>query len=281
MKFLLASILTSGSLVIIFRALRLPVLPLVTVNYWVCVAIGWLLQPMPAQTWNQIALSHLAYLITLGVLFITIFSLTGDCAQNVGVGITGMVSKLSLVLPIAFAWIFLREPYQTTQVLGLILGIGALFLLHQPYFRNFSLPLSKVLRYSVPLWVGNGAIDILFKSWQSQYSHLLSPLQVPTVIMTFAGTLGIGFLARRKQMHFLLQPRLWLGGILLGTVNLASVYFYLKGLELLPAATFFLWNNLGIVLFLSSVGFLYYRESFNLYVGVGLLIASVALWMIL
>ncbi|MGQ9863491.1 MAG: EamA family transporter [Bacteroidia bacterium] len=280
MKFVLGCILTSGSLVIIFRVLRLPVLPLITVNYWVCVAIGWLLEPMPAHIWNHISPANLAYLITLGALFIAVFSLTGKSAQNVGVGITGMVGKLSLVLPIAFAWIFLREPYQLTQVLGLGLGIAALFLLHQPYLRGFSLPLKEVLRYSVPLWVGNGVIDILFKSWQSQYGYLFPPLQVPATIMTIAGTLGIVLLAKRKEMHFFLQPRLWAGGVLLGSVNLASVYFYLKGLETLPAATFFLWNNLGIVLFLSTVGFLYYREPFNVYVGMGLLTASMALWII-
>lgn len=277
MIFVIGSITTNVLLLLWLRLLQVPTPALVTLNYFVCVALSAIIEAPRASALQTIEPFSLLILGVLGVLFISVFMLTGEAARTIGIGLTGMLAKLSVILPIGFSALFLREPISPRQAAGLFIGLGAIVIIHMPYLRrDTGKSLFQALRMGGLLWLGNGIIDILFKSFQPTW-RLLSPLHVPLMIMSVAGILGILWHMYHSKLNQLVGSRIWLSALLLGGTNLLSIYFYLRGLEALPAVQFFLWNNLGIVLLSGIVGVVLFREEFSWEVGVGYLLGVIAI----
>ncbi|MCS6894799.1 MAG: EamA family transporter [Bacteroidia bacterium] len=269
MIFVIGSILTNVLLLLWLRILRVPTPALVTLNYFVCVSLAAILDtPRVAELWRVEPVSLMVMGI-LGGLFISIFILTGESARTVGVGLTGMLTKLSVILPISFAALFLNEPLSPRQSVGLAAGLGAILAIHAPYLRGGKgRSLIQALRIGLLLWLGNGVIDILFKAFHPKWK-VLSPLHIPLIIMSVAGILGVFWHGYQRRLSELFHSKTWLSAILLGGTNLLSIYFYLRGLETLPAVQFFLWNNLGIVLLSGMIGIVFFREKLSWEVSVG------------
>lgn len=280
MAFVLGSVLTNVLLLLWFRLLRVAVFPLVTLNYFVCVGVAAWLAPPSLASLSEVPRWGLLVLIVLGGLFIGVFALTGAATQRVGIGLTGMLAKLSVILPVGFAAAFLGEPVSALQGVGIALGLGAIVAVHVPYLKGGGWHrLLQAARVGLLLWAGNGVIDILFKlaqpAWQS-----LPTLQVPLFIMGIAGALGLAWHLVRGVGQQLVSARLWGAALLLGLTNIASVFFYLEALKALPAVQFFLWNNLGIVLLSGIVGVVFFRERFSWEVGLGYALGGVAIGLV-
>ncbi|MCS7162902.1 MAG: hypothetical protein NZ958_06240 [Bacteroidia bacterium] len=277
MWYVAGSVLTNVLLLLWLRLLRLPLLSLITLNYVVCVGLATVLAPptstqlavFPPKGWLLVGI--------LGLLFISVFLFTGQATQRLGVGLTGMLAKLSVVIPIGFTAMVVGERLTAPQKVGLLLGVGAILALHAPYLQGGRWrALLEALPIGFLVWLGNGVIDSLFKLSQP-YWQGLSTLHVPLLIMVVAGVVGLLIHSFQKRLGLLFQPRLWAGALLLGGTNLLSIVFYLQGLKALPAATFFLWNNLGIVLLSGLVGILAFRERLTPAVGLGYALGVAAL----
>lgn len=280
MLFVLGSVLTNVLLLIWLRLLRVPVPALVTLNYFVCVGLAALMDPLTAAQLRQLDLLALGGLGVLGVLFVSMFILTGEAARKMGIGLTGMLTKLSVVLPVGFAALFLREPVRPLQGLGILAGLGAIVAIHIPYLQGGGWrSLVQAARLGLLLWLGNGVIDILFKVLQPRW-EVLHTLQVPLLIMSVAGILGVLWHALKDMLPHLYQRRVWLSALLLGSTNLLSIFFYLKALGSLPAVQFFLWNNLGIVLLSGLAGLLFFRERLTPAAGIGYLLGIAAILLV-
>ena len=267
--YVVGCVLTSTLLLVWLRLLRLPVFPLVTANYFVAVLAALIYKPLSWTALLQTPPAGRIGLVVLGVLFVSVFSLTGRVSREIGVGLAGMLSKLSLVIPIAFAVMVLREPISARQVMGLFLALIAILLVHGPYLQEGGIrKLWQALRWGLLLWLGNGIIDTLFKAFQPTWQSLPDE-NIPPLIMGIAGLVGLSLHVSQKQLHLLRQPALWIGATLLGLTNIASVIFYVKGLRSLPAVPFFLSLNLGIVLSAGVIGVVFFRERFSWLVGLG------------
>jgi drug/metabolite transporter (DMT)-like permease len=267
--YVVGCVLTSTLLLVWLRLLRLPVFPLVTANYFVAVLAALIYKPLSWEVLLQTPPAGLAGLVVLGVLFVSVFSLTGRVSREVGVGLAGMLSKLSLVIPIAFAVAILREPISARQEVGLFLALAAILLVHGPYLQEGGIrKLWQALRWGLLLWLGNGIIDTLFKALQPTWQSLPDE-NIPPLIMGIAGLVGLALHVSQKRLHHLRRPALWAGATLLGLTNIASVVFYVKGLRSLPAVPFFLSLNLGIVLLAGVIGVVFFRERFSWLVGLG------------
>lgn len=267
--YVIGCILTSTLLLVWLRVFRLPVFSLVTANYFIAVLAALMYRPLSWKGLVETPLTGWVGLVTLGILFVLVFSLTGRVSREVGVGLAGMLSKLSLVIPIGFSVIILEEPVTGRQVIGLILALSAIFLVHGPYLQEGGLQkLWRALRWGLLLWMGNGVIDTLFKAFQPQW-HSLPDENIPPIIMSVAGLTGLIIHAAQRQFLHLIRGPLWGGALVLGLTNIASVIFYVKGLRSMPAVPFFLSLNLGIVLLSGILGVIFFRERFSWMVGLG------------
>ncbi len=278
--FVVGSIVTNVLLLIWLRVLRVPVPALVTLNYFICVGIAAIVSPPSWAQIRQVAPLALGIIGILGILFISVFALTGRAARDIGVGLTGMLAKLSVVLPVGFSALFLGEALSPAQGVGLIAGIGAIIAIHMPYLQGGRWKtLLHAAQLGLLLWLGNGIIDILFKAYQPQWKPL-DTLHIPLLIMSVAGTLGVLWHVLRGEGALLLRSRLWGAAFLLGSTNLLSIFFYLKALATFPAVQFFLWNNLGIVLLSGVVGVIAFREKLTKAVVVGYALGVAAIFLV-
>jgi drug/metabolite transporter (DMT)-like permease len=267
--YVLGCILTSTLLLVWLRLLRLPIFTLITANYFLAALAALLYKPLSWEGLLQTPLSGRIGLMILGILFVLVFSLTGRVSREVGVGLAGMLSKLSLVIPISFSVLILKEPISNRQVIGLILALLAIFLVHAPYLQEGGLKrLWQALRWGILLWVGNGVIDTLFKAFQPSWKSLPDE-NIPLLIMSVAGLTGLALHITQKQLSQFRHISLWRGALLLGLTNIASVIFYVKGLRVLPTVPFFLSLNLGIVLLSGTLGVVLFKERFSWMVGLG------------
>jgi drug/metabolite transporter (DMT)-like permease len=253
---------------------------LITANYFVCVVLATFLAPPDLAALTSLPVLGQVALGVLGMLFISVFVLTGLAARQMGVGLAGMLAKLSVVWPVAFAAIILREPVSWTQVIGIVVGVAAIGVVHAPYLRSEGWKkLWQASSIGLLLWLGNGLIDIIFKAAHPYWKEL-STLHVPLYIMAVAGLIGLLLHVAQAKGKKLFSLSLWKGAFVLGATNLLSIFFYLRGLEALPAVQFFLWNNLGIVLLSGMVGLLFFRERFSWEVGVGYALGLAALLLV-
>ncbi len=267
--YVIGCILTSTLLLVWLRVFRLPVFSLVTANYFIAVLAALVYRPLSWEGLAATSLTGWVGLVTLGILFVLVFSLTGRVSREVGVGLAGMLSKLSLVIPIGFSVTVLKEPVTARQIIGLILALSAIFLVHGPYLQEGGLQkLWRALRWGLLLWMGNGVIDTLFKAFQPQWRSLPDE-NIPPIIMSVAGLTGLIIHAAQRQFLHLTKGPLWGGALVLGLTNIASVIFYVKGLRSMPAVPFFLSLNLGIVLLSGILGVIFFRERFSWMVGLG------------
>lgn len=267
-------------LFLIFKAFeqrRVPLLPAIVINYFAALLCGLVV----SRPW---AAGDLAPLWTpsavLSVLFITVFYLTGFSAQRAGIAATTVASKMSLVLTVAFSVIVFGEEQGLLGWAGIALAVTGVVLSSwssdgRGAHRAWVLP--------VLLFAGNAAIDIGLAWTQRARTTPLTEAVLPTMVFGMAGVLGaLGVFARREQRAFL-DPRSWVGGLVLGTVNYGSLYFVVKALANsgLPSSSVFPLMNIGVILFGTLGSALLFKERPRRMQLAGILMAMIAMILIL
>jgi len=283
---LLLSIITSGSLVLIFRfaeRFQIPLLPLIGINYLTCVLSGLLYRPQEAI--SVFLHFHFSgpYLLGIiqGTLFILIFNLMGITAQRIGAAYTSLMGKISVVIPTAIAYFLFHDPFPWTRKIGFVCALLSLILIHLPYFRNMQTSRKTLLLLlGAALFVGSGIIDTNFKIYQEWFGSQFPRIGFTILIFGVAGGIGILYLLFRSDFPLLFRPPTLIAGILLGVVNFLSLVFLLQGLQSLPATLFFPANNIGIILFTALGEWLLFKTQWSTEMLLGLALASISIWLI-
>ncbi|MEM6271146.1 MAG: EamA family transporter [Bacteroidota bacterium] len=252
----------------------------VTTNYIVAASVGLL--------WNPRALSDVitepgavGIAAAIGGLFFGLFILMGITAQRVGVMYMTIVTKTAIAIPVLYAWLYFSEAMPGLRILGILLALGAIFLVnYRPgnpvRFSDNASPLLTLLLIVV-LFVGNGATDTLFKVFNVHYQDSVPNASFTVFLFGVAAVVGlITVTVRRFTRQEKLEPRSLLGGVAMGIPNFFSIYFLTQSLQYFDATLFYPLNNTLTLVIMALIGLLVYRESFNRWNLIGLLLAVVA-----
>ena len=252
----------------------------IIINYITCFTLGSILLggiPINANTTDQ---SWFPFALFLSVIFITFFNMNALTTQKVGMVITSIFQKLSLIFPVIIGIFFFDELGNWNKYLAIFLAILAIILSNIPQ-ENASKELSKIKKYwYLPLlvFIGSGIVEVtLFYAQEKEYIGPAS-LDFTSVLFSLAACWGFVFLALRKDLNFRKQEIL--GGILLGIPNFFTIYLLVKGLELgWEGSILFPLNNVGTIFFTAVVGLIIFKEQFSKlnYLGLLFAIASVVL----
>lgn len=268
-----------------FARYKLSLLQIVAINYAVCVACGLAVHPGLVQ----FILSHLGtwlwFAAGQGALFMAMFWLTGLSAQRAGLGYTTMVTKMSVVTPILISLFVYRETLGAWQWLGVACALAAIVLVHLKYLgpganQEHS---GQVLLLGLVLFVGTGFTDANFKIYREEFGTQASDEAFTIAVFFFAAVFGFAALAVQAIRG--IEKLSWqnaLGGVVLGVPNYFTVLFLLYGLQVIPGATFYPLNNIGLLVLASLAGVLRYREqlSWSGWGGLGLAVLAIILLMI-
>lgn len=289
MFYLAACIVLTSYLTLAFKVLgkyNINSFQAIVFNYITCVITGsFMLGTFPVKR-ETMALPWFGYALLMGSMFILLFNIISYSARHIGVAVTSVANKLSLVIPFTFSIYFYNETAGLLKYAGILTAVIAVILTCYPAdkqqnSKNGVSPLSRIM-IPLILFAGSGLLDTLIKYVEQAF---LSPAdQDAYLVTTFAAAASIGLiilLIRLATGTIRFSMRALLAGIAIGIPNYFSIWFLLHVLKLFPADSSVIIpvNNMGIVLFSTIVAWILFKEKLMLinWIGIILSIGAIAL----
>ena len=287
MSALILFILSSSSLFIVFRALGKNRDPLQVIlwNYFFCTLLSAFFafweNSMPASGFGS---DWFWPSLGLGALFLLNFSLTEQSVRIMGLSVSSVATKLSLILPFFFSLMMNGGSPGLLTWTGLLLCLSAILLSSlKPDSNRQKAGFSWKLLLPVGIFFGTGLTDVLTQ-WLNQV--LVPPSDSAAFVLfvfagAFAAALGLTiFKTATGSMMF--QATDILPGFLLGLPNFISYKSILAALDAFhhQGNVVFPIANLGVIILSSLVSFLYFRDAFSKWNLAGIGLACLALFML-
>ena len=260
-----------------FDRYRVNTLNAIVVNYWVAATLSILLdssgislKKAPLEPWFFQA-------IMMGFLFITLFNIIAKSTQNIGVSVTTVANKMSLIMPVMFSIIVLHDAVNVVKVIGIILALLAVYLTTKS--DNRSAVDKRFIIYPFIVFIGSGIIDTLFK-YNDEFTLGENGLE-PFVSWIFITSSFLGLIVliykyvREKSLP---DRNSIVAGFILGFPNYFSIYFLLKSLNIgMEGSVVIPLNNISIVAVSALSGIFIFREKGTRSNIIGLLLAIIAI----
>ena len=259
-----------------FDRFKVNTLNAIVVNYWVAATLSILLDPSgislkkaPLEPWFFQA-------IGMGFLFITLFNIIAKSTQNIGVSVTTVANKMSLIMPVMFSIIVLHEAMNVIKVIGIVLALIAVYLTTKS--DNRSAVDKRFIVYPFIVFIGSGIIDTLFK-YNDKYTLKDNGLE-PFVSWIFITSSFLGLIVliyKYVRENSLPDRNSIVAGFILGFPNYFSIYFLLKSLKIGGGSVVIPVNNISIVAVSALSGIFIFREKGTRSNMIGLLLAIIAI----
>lgn len=262
-----------------FERYNVPLLPAIAVNYSVAFLCGLVVAP----PWQAADVQPLLLPATLlGALFVVIFSLTGLSAQRAGAARTTIAGRMSLLLTIAGAVVLFNERLSTWAMVGIILALAGLVLTSMPG-NTLAVVRSSYLPFVI--FLCSGIADISVTYVQRMFTTADNASTFPTLCFGSSALVSMILLFIRGEHSALRHARAWVGGVVLGVVNYASLLFlvWALGAGTYPASIVFPAMNILAIVVATVAGLLLFKERLHLrqWSGIGLCVAALILFMVL
>ncbi len=283
MIYLILAIIVSTSIVITFRIFprfNIDNTQAITTNYLVAAILSFVLHPQPYSFSQLPEKNWFIFACIIGLTFITTFFLFALSAQKVGVAITSVTSKMSVVIPVSIGILLYSEPVTALKVAGVATALLAFYLTFKKEsqekidFRLLILPIF--------LFIGNGSNDSLTKHATTQLpgfgNDFMLFLGVVFVASFLIGTIiWVYSRAKSKTMDSVFSVKSLLAGTWLGLLNFGSSYFFVVALGYFDSSVFFPIFNVSIVGFSALSGFLLFKEKLSSINWFGIFLAVCAI----
>ncbi len=278
MIFLLLAILTSSLIFItlkLFEKTGINNLQAITVNYLTAVIIGYLSTAENFSTQFVTEKPWFYLSIISGVLLIVTFLVYAYSIQKVGIAITSVSGKMSVIIPVLLGLLVFHEKASWIRIIGIVIALAAFYL---TLIKNREQK-AKAIFFVFPLllFLGNGFNDSLLKISQEFYiqNDFSMFLTIAFGVSLFAGGLIIAFLliTKKQKLHY----KNILAGIILGILNWYSTYFFFAGLAHFDVSVFIPVFNASVVCIAALTGYWFFKEKLSTVNIIGITLAVVAI----
>jgi drug/metabolite transporter (DMT)-like permease len=245
----------------------------IAINYVVAAGLCLILfQPHPASLLNPS--TPWWVLIALGLLLPTIFLAMAGAVRHAGIVLSDAAQRLSLFIPLIAAFALFGEAQSTSKFLGIATALIALIcLLFRPGGQNGSSEKGKAISLLLCVWVGYGAIDILFKQLAKSGAIFSSSLFVSFVLAGIV--IFLILIIQRTQWNL----RNLVAGIVLGLLNFGNIYFYIRAHQVFPQNPTLVFSamNIGVISVGTLVGAGLFKEKLSWINALGIALAITAI----
>lgn len=280
MMYLLLSVLLSVVAVSFFKLFEkynVNTFQAIIVNYITCIVVGnsQSTSAIITQTfWKE---PWFGYAAVLGFMFISVFYAIGLTSQKMGVSVSMVAAKLSVVIPVTISFLFYGEPLNVFKVMGILVSLAAVYLISKKEKKTTIG--NNTLSWLLPVYVfvGSGVIDSTLKYMQREFIPPASAGDMLSTIFLVAFICGLLLLIAQRQ-RFEYRSIGW--GIALGIPNYFCMYFLVKTLELFDATVIFPINNIAIVVCATLVSLSFFSEKLSRKNWVGFVLAIVSIGLI-
>ena len=216
--------------------------------------------------------------VGVGILFIVVFNLLATAAQKIGMAISTVANKMSLVIPVIAAIILFDETVSILKIIGILLALVGVYLTSTTGNKlNFD---KKYLGLILIIFFGQGLADVLFNLAEKYYVGENELGIFFCVLFAAAGTTGIFMLLPKfinGTSKFELKNMLW--GIALGVPNFLTLWFFFRSLGSgdLESSQVYPIYNIGVVAISAIIGFLIFKEKLSRSNWLGVLLSALAI----
>lgn len=288
MIYLLISIALSTGIFVLFQRFEhwgVHTLQAIVLNYGVAAALGWVLcrgtmlfTSVQSEAWVWVALG-------MGLLFIYLFQLIARTTQTLGLTVTSIASKLSMVLPVALFLAF--DPLDAlTWKKGLAIALAIPAIVLASWKEEERTVQQGAARWVVPLviFVGSGCIDLMFAAYSGE-AHMQSVEHrylFASLPLTTACIAGVAWLIASCQLRVPSRNTV-LAGVGLGIINFGSLYFLLETYDKinLTRSGVMPVNNLGVILLSAAASVVFLGERLNASNRAGLALGAMVILLLL
>lgn len=288
---LVLSIICSALLVLFFKYFErnnIPVFQAIIFNYWTAALCGFLYLPdkAPVLTFSIFNEPWMPVCLGLGVMFITVFTLTGITTKHFGASAASVAMKLGLVFPVILAFTIYGEQFNWLKLSGILLAFAAVILASISESPDKVAGNTKANHAYLPIivFLGSGACDAVTQYATKQYLNNSGTEGFAMFIFVAAAVAGtcvwLWQLFNNKSKF---DYRCLVGGVALGITNYFSYLFALKALTQISwgSSVVFPVINLGVVAVVTLGSILFFREKISRLNAIGLACAAASIIVII
>ena len=280
--YLLLSIVFSTFINLVFKwfsVFKVNKIQAILVNYLVCFSIGFVLSG-DFNLLKIIGSDWFKYCIILGSLFVAIFLSMAMTTEKYGVSVNAVSAKMSVIIPVLFAYVYNSERLTIQFVVGILLSLLSIYLITKK--KQIIIP-EKYIYLPIIVFLGSGTIDTSLKLLELNYSNDISINTISYSIFLGAFLVGTTFYSIKNQFNFSnWSSRNIISGIILGIPNYFSIYFLLTAIKSFSLKSAFVFgiNNIGIVLLSTLLSVIIFKEKLTLINKFGVLISVLSIFLI-
>ena len=280
--YLLLSIVFSTFINLVFKwfsVFKVNKIQAILVNYLVCFSIGFILSG-DFNLLKIIGSDWFKYSIILGSLFVAIFLSMAMTTEKYGVSVNAVSAKMSVIIPVLFAYVYNSERLTIQFVVGILLSLLSIYLITKK--KQIIIP-KKYIYLPIIVFLGSGTIDTSLKLLELNYSNDISINTISYSIFLGAFLVGTTFYTIKNQFNFSnWSSRNIISGIILGIPNYFSIYFLLTAIKSFSLKSAFVFgiNNIGIVLLSTLLSVIIFKEKLTLINKFGVLISVLSIILI-
>jgi drug/metabolite transporter (DMT)-like permease len=280
--FLVLSIVFSTFINLIFKwfsVFEVDKIQAILVNYLVCFIIGFVLSG-DYDILNIVVSDWFKYCILLGCLFVAIFFSMAMTTEKYGVSVNAVSAKMSVVIPVLFAYTYNSEKLKIQFILGILLSLFSIYLITK---KNQTIIPRKYVYLPVIVFLGSGLIDTSLKLLELNYSNAISINTISYSIFLGAFIVGTTFYTIKERLNFNnWSSRNMISGVILGIPNYFSIYFLLLAIKSFSLKSAFVFgiNNIGIVLLSTLLSVIIFREKLSTINKFGVLVSILSIILI-
>ena len=280
--YLLLSVVFSTFINLVFKwfsVFKVNKIQAILVNYLVCFSIGFVLSG-DFNLLKIIGSDWFKYSIILGSLFVAIFLSMAMTTEKYGVSVNAVSAKMSVIIPVLFAYVYNSERLTIQFVVGILLSLLSIYLITKK--KQIIIP-RKYIYLPIIVFLGSGTIDTSLKLLELNYSNDISINTISYSIFLGAFLVGTTFYTIKNQFNFSnWSSRNIISGIILGIPNYFSIYFLLTAIKSFSLKSAFVFgiNNIGIVLLSTLLSVIIFKEKLTLINKFGVLISVLSIILI-
>ncbi|MDP9230828.1 MAG: EamA family transporter [Bacteroidota bacterium] len=307
MLYLLGSIFLTSYLTLAFKVVekyKISNLQTIVFNHFVCVIVGSIVNACLPDKQGQFPVTSnifhepwFFWASIMGIIFISLFNLVAFTVQRIGVAVTSVANKLSLVIPFLFSIYLYHDSATVLKFLGVIVALIAVLLTCWPQKQSLNKQVNGLpargsaktginlllIILPVALFIGSGLLDTMIKYVEKKFINESNNNIYLIIAFATAATTGfvlLIFLFLTGKQKF--DARSMIAGVCIGVPNYFSIWCLLKVLRNYEynSSSIIPINNMGIVLFSSVMAWLLFKEKISAINWIGILLSLGAIALI-
>jgi uncharacterized membrane protein len=222
----------------------------------------------------------LYHAMIIGTLFIIVFNFYAFGTQKVGIAVTTVANKMSLIIPVCAALILYPEnnTFDALKGIAFFLALAGIYLSSTKGGKlSFD---KKYLWLIILVFVGQGISDSIFNDFAQKFPNEGGYLFFMTLFF-MASISGILILIGKSintKNKLQLKSIFW--GIIFGVPNFFSLVFFLKALgdPKLTSSIVFPLVSMGVVVSSSVIGLFLFKENLTRNNWIGIILSICAIY---